>query len=130
MDSASSPPSSSSSPLKRPTGQVLDGSEIMELVANNQVFSSFVDHKFHELDTDKDGKLSLKELHPAVADIGAALGLPPQGTSLDSDNIYSEVSFPSSSFLLFIHFFLFFIRFPWLFTAELLGLEFPNAISG
>ncbi|CAK9315963.1 unnamed protein product [Citrullus colocynthis] len=91
MDSASSPPSSSSSPLKRPTGQVLDGSEIMELVANNQVFSSFVDHKFHELDTDKDGKLSLKELHPAVADIGAALGLPPQGTSLDSDNIYSEV---------------------------------------
>ncbi|XP_022969499.1 uncharacterized protein LOC111468478 isoform X1 [Cucurbita maxima] len=91
MDTVSSSPSSSSSPLKRSTGQILDGSEIMELVANKHVFSSFVDHKFHELDTDKDGKLSLKELHPAVADIGAALGLPPQGTSLDSDNIYSEV---------------------------------------
>lgn len=91
MDSASSPPPPSSSPLKQPTGQVLDGSEIMELVANNHVFSSFIDHKFHELDTDKDGKLSLKELHPAVADIGAALGLPPHGTSSDSDNIYSEV---------------------------------------
>ncbi|KGN43221.1 uncharacterized protein LOC101204305 isoform X1 [Cucumis sativus] len=85
MDPLPSSPSSSSKP------QVLDGSEIMELVANNHLFSSFVDHKFHDLDTDKDGKLSLQELHPAVADIGAALGLPPQGTSLDSDNIYSQV---------------------------------------
>ncbi|XP_022928458.1 uncharacterized protein LOC111435264 isoform X1 [Cucurbita moschata] len=91
MDSASSPPSSSSSPLKRPTGQVLDGSEIMELVGNNHVFSSFVHHKFHELDTDKDGKLSLQELHPTIADIGAALGLPPPATSSGSDGIYSEV---------------------------------------
>ncbi|TYK12154.1 hypothetical protein E5676_scaffold106G00920 [Cucumis melo var. makuwa] len=64
MDPLSSSPSSSSKP------QVLDGSEIMELVANNHLFSSFVDHKFQDLDTDKDGKLSLQELHPAVADIG------------------------------------------------------------
>ncbi|KAF5182447.1 Calcium-binding ef-hand family protein [Thalictrum thalictroides] len=71
--------------------QVLDGSEIMELVGNKQVFSNFVDHKFEELDKDKDGKLSVKELQPAVADIGSALGLPSQGTSADSDHIYSEV---------------------------------------
>nr|ACU24464.1 unknown [Glycine max] len=72
-------------------GQVLDGSNIMELVGNQQVFTTFVDHKFHELDTDKDGKLSVKELQPAVADIGAALGLPAHGTNPDSDHIYSEV---------------------------------------
>lgn len=72
-------------------GQVLDGSDIMELVGNEEVFSSFVDHKFQELDRDRDGKLSLKELEPAVADIGAALGLPAQGSSPDSDHIYTEV---------------------------------------
>ncbi|KAK7341282.1 hypothetical protein VNO80_24208 [Phaseolus coccineus] len=72
-------------------GQVLDGSNIMELVGNDQVFTTFVDNKFHELDTDKDGKLSVKELQPAVADIGAALGLPAHGTNPESDHIYSEV---------------------------------------
>lgn len=72
-------------------GQVMDGSDIMELVGNEAVFSNFVDHKFQELDRDRDGKLSLKELEPAVADIGAALGLPAQGSSPDSDHIYSEV---------------------------------------
>ncbi|EEF28347.1 uncharacterized protein LOC8258929 [Ricinus communis] len=72
-------------------GQVLDGSDIMELVGNEEVFSSFVDHKFRELDRDSDGHLSVKELQPAVADIGAALGLPAQGSSPDSDYIYSEV---------------------------------------
>lgn len=73
-------------------GQVLDGSDIMELVGNEEVFIGFVDHKFQELDRDKDGQLSVKELEPAVADIGAALGLPAQGSSADSDHIYSEVS--------------------------------------
>jgi len=61
------------------------------LVENERVFSKFVDHKFEELDRDCDGKLSVKELQPAVADIGAALGLPQQGSSPDSDHIYSEV---------------------------------------
>ncbi|KAE8719110.1 putative aquaporin PIP2-6-like [Hibiscus syriacus] len=70
--------------------QVLDGSSIMELVDNDEVFSSFVDHKFKELDKDNDGQLSVKELKPVVADIGAALGLPVQGSSPVSDNIYSE----------------------------------------
>ncbi|KAF2322624.1 hypothetical protein GH714_025075 [Hevea brasiliensis] len=63
----------------------------MELVENEEVFSSFVHHKFQELDRDGDGKLSVKELQPAVADIGSALGLPAQGSSPDSDHIYSEV---------------------------------------
>lgn len=70
---------------------VLDGTEIRELVENKEAFTSFVEHKFQELDVNHDGKLSVKELQPAVADIGAALGLPAQGTSPDSDHIYSEV---------------------------------------
>lgn len=90
-------------------GQVLDGSNIMELVGNEQVFSNFVDHKFQELDRDRDGKLSVKELEPAVADIGAALGLPAQGTNPDSDHIYSEVRLRlSSSAPCFLQDFLFF----------------------
>ncbi|KAK6916673.1 hypothetical protein RJ641_019534 [Dillenia turbinata] len=72
-------------------GQAIDGSDIMELVENKQVFGNFVDHKFQELDKDGDDKLSVKELEPAVADIGAVLGLPAQGSSPDSDHIYSEV---------------------------------------
>lgn len=74
-------------------GEVLDGSNIMKLVENREVFSNFVDHKFQELDRDRDGQLSVNELKPAVADIGAALGLPAQGSSPDSDHIYSEVLF-------------------------------------
>ncbi|KAK3029028.1 hypothetical protein RJ639_040080 [Escallonia herrerae] len=72
-------------------GEVMDGSDIMELVGDEKVYGEFVDHKFQELDRDRDGKLSLKELQPAVADIGAALGLPAPGSSPDSDHIYSEV---------------------------------------
>ena len=89
--------------MKKKSGsqEVMDGSDIMELVGNEQVFSNFVDHKFQELDKDCDGKLSVKELQPAVADIGAALGLPARGSSPDSDHIYSEVSLPP--------FFLFFL---------------------
>lgn len=80
--------------------QVLDGSDIVELVENEKVFSKFVEQKFQQLDQDEDDKLSVTELQPAVADIGAALGLPAQGTSRDSDHIYSEVIFFSSFFTL------------------------------
>lgn len=76
--------------------EVMDGSDIMELVENDKVFSNFVDHKFQELDADRDGKLSLSELQPAVDDIGAALGLPAHGASPDSDHIYSEALLPFS----------------------------------
>ncbi|XP_010555248.1 PREDICTED: uncharacterized protein LOC104824783 [Tarenaya hassleriana] len=71
--------------------QVLDGSDIVELVENEKVFDQYVDRKFKQLDRDEDGRLSVTELQPAVADIGAALGLPAHGSNPDSDNIYSEV---------------------------------------
>ncbi|PNX77686.1 calcium-binding EF-hand protein [Trifolium pratense] len=84
------------------TVEVLDGSNITELVGNKDVFNNYVNHKFQELDKDKDGKLSVKELQPAVSDIGAALGLPSKGTNPDSDHIYSQVyvSIYSSNFVL------------------------------
>ncbi|OVA04902.1 hypothetical protein BVC80_8873g6 [Macleaya cordata] len=56
---------------------LMEGSDmLMELTGiNEQVFNNFVEHKFQQLDTDHDGKLSVKELEPSdvVADIGAAL---------------------------------------------------------
>lgn len=96
------------SPRKKSgAGQVLDGSNIMELVGNKEVFSSFVEHKFKELDRDRDGELSVKELQPAVADIGAALGLPAQGSSPDSDHIYSEVPSNFNFFFFFLPYLVF-----------------------
>ena len=71
--------------------QVLDGSDIRELVESKEAFAKFVENKFRHLDADGDGRLSLRELQPAVADIGAAIGLPARGSSAQADHIYSEV---------------------------------------
>uniref|UniRef100_A0ACD5Y835 Uncharacterized protein n=1 Tax=Avena sativa TaxID=4498 RepID=A0ACD5Y835_AVESA len=71
--------------------QVLDGSDIRELVENKEAFARFVESKFRHLDRDGDGRLSVRELQPAVADIGAAIGLPARGSSAQADHIYSEV---------------------------------------
>ncbi|KQJ96356.1 uncharacterized LOC100839725 [Brachypodium distachyon] len=71
--------------------QVVDGSEIRELVENKEAFAKFVESKFRHLDRDGDGRLSVRELQPAVADIGAAIGLPARGSSATADHIYSEV---------------------------------------
>ncbi|KAF0915028.1 hypothetical protein E2562_033156 [Oryza meyeriana var. granulata] len=70
---------------------VVDGSEIRKLVENKEAFGKFVEQKFRLLDTDGDGRLSVGELQPAVADIGAAIGLPARGSSAQADHIYSEV---------------------------------------
>lgn len=70
---------------------VVDGSEIRELVEDREAFGMLVDSKFRHLDADGDGMLSVGELRPAVADIGAALGLPAEGASLNTDHVYSEV---------------------------------------
>ncbi|KAG9154640.1 hypothetical protein Leryth_023052 [Lithospermum erythrorhizon] len=72
-------------------GKVVDGSNIIKLVENEEVFGKFVHDKFKDLDINCDGKLSVKELEPAIDDIGAVLGLRPQGSSPLSDHIYSEV---------------------------------------
>lgn len=72
------------------TKVVVDGSGIRELVEDREAFGMFADTKFAQLDADGDGRLSVRELQPAVADIGAALGLPAQGSSPNADHIYSE----------------------------------------
>ncbi|CAN6299742.1 unnamed protein product, partial [Urochloa humidicola] len=71
--------------------QVQDGSDILALVKNKEAFAKFVDDRFRKLDVDGDGRLSVKELQPAVADIGAAIGLPARGSSRQADHIYAEV---------------------------------------
>ncbi|KAG0547099.1 hypothetical protein BDA96_01G050300 [Sorghum bicolor] len=71
--------------------QVQDGSEIRSLVENKEAFTRFVDDRFQKLDADGDGRLSVRELQPAVADIGAAIGLPARGSSPQADHIYAEV---------------------------------------
>jgi hypothetical protein len=73
------------------TKVVVDGSGIRDLVEDREAFGMFADTKFDQLDADGDGRLSARELEPAVADIGAALGLPAQGSSPNADHIYSEV---------------------------------------
>ncbi|BAH92078.1 Os03g0250000 [Oryza sativa Japonica Group] len=70
---------------------VVDGSEIRELVEDREAFGMFAESKFRELDADGDGRLSVRELQPAVEGIGAALGLPARGSSPNADHIYSEV---------------------------------------
>lgn len=69
---------------------VVDGTEIRELVGDREAFGMFAESKFRELDADGDGRLSVRELQPAVAGIGAALGLPAQGSDPNADHIYSE----------------------------------------
>uniref|UniRef100_A0A0D3FG97 EF-hand domain-containing protein n=1 Tax=Oryza barthii TaxID=65489 RepID=A0A0D3FG97_9ORYZ len=69
---------------------VVDGSEIRELVEDREAFGMFAESKFRELDADGDGRLSVRELQPAVEGIGAALGLPARGSSPNADHIYSE----------------------------------------
>uniref|UniRef100_A0A0E0QWW9 EF-hand domain-containing protein n=1 Tax=Oryza rufipogon TaxID=4529 RepID=A0A0E0QWW9_ORYRU len=77
---------------RRRNGEVVvDGSEILQLVENKEAFGKFVEQKFRLLDADGDGRLSVRELQPAVADIGAAIGLPARGSSAQADHIYSEV---------------------------------------
>jgi hypothetical protein len=82
--------------------QVLDGSEIRALVENRDAFARFVDDRFRKLDGDGDGRLSVKELQPAVADIGAAIGLPARGSSRQADHIYAEVRFRNFALFLFL----------------------------
>ncbi|KAG8095419.1 hypothetical protein GUJ93_ZPchr0012g19722 [Zizania palustris] len=71
---------------------VVDGLEIRQLVENKEApFGKFVDQKFRLLDADGNGRLSLRELEQAVADIGAANGLPDRVSSAQADNISEEI---------------------------------------
>jgi len=68
-----------------------DGSKLQDFVENHGAFAKYVDERFEALDQDHNGRLSSQELRPAVAAIGAALGLPSQGSSPDDDIIYDQV---------------------------------------
>ncbi|KAI5084597.1 hypothetical protein GOP47_0000766 [Adiantum capillus-veneris] len=73
------------------SSKVMDGSNIKALVNDPHTFAQYVDDKFHTLDKTHNGKLSREELVPVALAIGNALGLPPKGSSPESDHIYDEV---------------------------------------
>ncbi|GJN08456.1 hypothetical protein PR202_ga26376 [Eleusine coracana subsp. coracana] len=70
---------------------VVDGSEIRELVEDEEAFEMLVETKFRQLDAEGNGRLDVRELRPAVADIEAALGVPVEEASINTDHVYSEV---------------------------------------
>ncbi|KAL2649334.1 hypothetical protein R1flu_017462 [Riccia fluitans] len=69
----------------------MDGSRIKALVEDEEQFSVYVDKRFDALDADHNGTVTPAQLKPAVQSLGAALGLPPMGTSKETDHIYDEV---------------------------------------
>ncbi|KAG6543241.1 hypothetical protein Mapa_015492 [Marchantia paleacea] len=69
----------------------MDGSRIKNFVESDRTFNAYVDKKFNALDTDHDGSLTQSELKPMVQSLGDALGLPPIGSSAETDHIYQEV---------------------------------------
>ncbi|MCO5606883.1 hypothetical protein L7F22_061074 [Adiantum nelumboides] len=73
------------------SSKVMDGSNIKALVGDPRTFAQYVDDKFRTLDKTHNGKLSREELVPVALAIGNALGLPPKGSSKETDHIYDEV---------------------------------------
>lgn len=56
---------------------VLDGSVIKALLEDEDEFAMLAENLFTELDTDESGKLSKKELKPAILQLGVEQGVPP-----------------------------------------------------
>lgn len=56
---------------------VLDGSVITTLLEDEDEFAMLAENLFTELDTDESGKLSKKELRPAIVQLGVEQGVPP-----------------------------------------------------
>lgn len=71
--------------------EVVDGSEIRELVEDEEAFGMLVESKFRQLDAGGHGRLNVRELLPAVEDIEASLGVPVEGASANTDHVYTEV---------------------------------------
>ena len=56
---------------------VLDGATIKTLLEDEDDFAMLAESLFEELDTDESGKLSSKELRPAILQLGVEQGVPP-----------------------------------------------------
>lgn len=56
---------------------VLDGSAIKALLEDEDDFAMVAEDLFEKLDTDESGKLSSKELRPAIMQLGVEQGVPP-----------------------------------------------------
>jgi len=70
---------------------VVDGKALKKFVGDDQLWTKFIDERFAKLDKSHTGKLTHSDLEPAIAGVGKALGLPPMGSSPETDHIYTEV---------------------------------------
>jgi hypothetical protein len=64
-----------------------DGRRLKALTGDPSKFKQYIDTKFEKLDVSKSGSLSAEELKPAVAEWGSLLGLPPMGSSSETDQV-------------------------------------------
>ncbi|GAQ79690.1 hypothetical protein KFL_000360060 [Klebsormidium nitens] len=69
-----------------------DGRRLKALTGDPSKFSQYIDSKFKKLNGSGTGSLTAEELQPAIAEWGSLLGLPPMGSSADTDQIYKEIT--------------------------------------
>lgn len=73
------------------TETVMDGKSLKKFLENDQLWAKFIGERFAILDKDHTGKLTRSDLEPAISGVGKALGLPPMGSSPETDHIYTEM---------------------------------------
>jgi len=73
------------------TETVMDGKSLKKFLEDDQLWGKFIDERFAILDKSHTGKLTRSDLEPAISGVGKALGLPPMGSSPETDHIYTEV---------------------------------------
>ncbi|KAG0574347.1 hypothetical protein KC19_VG255700 [Ceratodon purpureus] len=70
---------------------VLDGATIKTLLEDEDDFAMLAESLFEELDTDESGKLSSKELRPAILQLGVEQGVPPAAATPEADALVTKL---------------------------------------
>lgn len=70
---------------------VLDGAAIKTLLEDEDEFAMVAENLFEELDTDESGKLSSKELRPALLQLGVEQGVPPSGATPEAEDLVTKL---------------------------------------
>lgn len=78
-------------PLPKKDGNVLDGSKLLALVRNESEYETYINAVFEELDTNRNGRLCLTEIRPAVLRVTGLLGMPRPGSAKEADELVENV---------------------------------------
>ncbi|XP_024358334.1 uncharacterized protein [Physcomitrium patens] len=70
---------------------VLDGSAIKALLEDEDDFAMVAEDLFEKLDTDESGKLSSKELRPAIMQLGVEQGVPPAAATTEAEELVTKL---------------------------------------